>query len=341
MTSTSTNRHDVDTSKLLSVILLSYQSEDRLGPTIDRLIRTLEEEAISFEIIIVDDGSTDRSSARAHALVEEDGRIRAFDLSRNFGSPYSQFAGLSLATGACVVSVPDDLQSPPELIVEMYRLWEQGHKIVVANRRSRSDGLVNDFFSNLYYWLMNKFSDVSFPPGGSDRFLADREIVDLLNTSIHPINTTPLLEVFRLGFSPHYLSYDRPPTSGKSRWTLEKKLKLAADTFFGSSSYPLRLITLLGFAIFVVCLLCVLVIIWARIFTDYQVFGLATNGWATSMVIMTMFNGLILLCIGIVAEYIWRIHEEVKNRPGYIVRKPIDHGESSGIDDSREETGTE
>jgi dolichol-phosphate mannosyltransferase len=286
----------------------------------------------------MDDGSDDRSPEVAAELAAADDRIRAHRLSRNFGSPFSQFAGLSLARGGCAISVPDDLQFPCELIVDMYRSWERGHKIVVASRTSRDDGPINDFMSNLYYRLMNRLSDVRFPPGGSDRFLADREVIDILTTRVHPINTTPLLEALRLGFEPHYLGYDRPRAVRRSRWTLRKKLRLASDTFFGSSSYPLRVITLLGFAIFIGCLLCVLVIIWARLFTEYRVFGLATNGWATSMVVMTMFNGLILLCLGIVAEYIWRIHEEVKNRPGFIVREPTDPLPGAG-DDGAEGNG--
>jgi dolichol-phosphate mannosyltransferase len=308
-----------DRQRLLSIILLSYQSENNLRSAVADVSRVMEAAGIPFELLIVDDGSDDGSAELAAELAAHDDRVQAIALSRNFGSPYSQFAGLSVARGACCVSIPDDRQFPVELVVEMYRLWEGGEKIVIASRSSRDDGRLNDTMSNLYYRVMNRFSDVRFPPGGSDRFLADREIVDILTTRVHPINTTPLLEALRLGFSPHFMSYDRPRTPRRSRWTLEKKLKLAADTFFGSSSYPLRLITLLGFAIFLVCLLLVVVIVWARLFTDYQVFGLATNGWATSMVVMTMFNGLILLCIGIVAEYIWRIHEEVKNRPGFII----------------------
>jgi dolichol-phosphate mannosyltransferase len=183
---------------------------------------------------------------------------------------------------------------------------------------------------------MNHFADVDFPPGGSDRFLADREIVDILNSKIHPINTTPVLEVLRLGFSAVFVPYDRPGRPGSSRWTLRKKVRMAAATFFGSSSYPLRLITVLGFGVFVACLFLILLIIWARIYADSRLFGLSVHGWATSMVVMTMFNGLILLSIGIVAEYIWRIHEEVKGRPGFVIREAVDDDPPS--DDP--ETGT-
>ncbi len=309
-------------SRLLSIILLAYQSEQRLSPAVEEVVRVMEAEGIPFELIIMDDGSTDRSHEVARQLAAEDGRIRAFRLSRNYSSPYSVLAGMSVARGACAASLPDDRQCPVSVLVEMYRLWEQGHKVVIGHRRTRNDGRLNDFLSNLYWGIMNRFSDVALPPGGSDRFLADREVIDILNSRIHPVNTTPVLEVLRLGFSPVFVPYDRPARPGPSRWTLRKKLHLAAATFFGSSSYPLRLITVLGLGIFVFCLCLILLIIWARLYADSSLFGLATNGWATTMVVMTMFNGLILLSLGIVAEYIWRIHEEVKGRPGFVIRRP-------------------
>jgi len=204
----------------------------------------------------------------------------------------------------------------------MYRKWEEGHKIVVAYRLSRNDGWFNDLFSNLYYRLMNRFSELRFPPGGTDGFLADREVIDIVNHRISPIHTSPVTEVLRLGFDPVFIGYDRPPTPrGQSRWTLVKKLRLFADTFFGASVFPLRMITVLGFSVFVICLFLVVLIVWAKLFTDNTLFGLPVQGWATTLVFITMFNGLILLCIGVVAEYIWRIFEEVKGRRGYIIRK--------------------
>lgn len=323
MPSLATSTRD-DASGLLSIVLLSYQSEGRLRPAVQEAVGAMEAEGIPFELIIMDDGSSDRSFELARELAREDARIRAFQLSRNFSSPYSLFAGLSVARGACVASIPDDHQCPMDVIVEMYRLWEQGAKVVVGHRQTRDDGRINDFFSSTYYTIMNHFSDVAFPPGGSDRFLADREIVDLLNSRIHPINTTPVLEVLRLGFSPVFVPYDRPHRSGPSRWTLRRKVRLATATFFGSSSWPLRLITILGSAVVVCCAVLILLIVWARIYGGGTLFGMAFNGWASGMVVMTMFNGLILLSMGIVGEYIWRIHEEVKGRPGFVIREADD-----------------
>ena len=280
----------------------------------------MEAENIPFELIIVDDGSSDDSFRIAKALAAGDARIRAYRLSRNFNSPYAFFAGLSLARGACATALPDDLQRPPELAVRLYRKWQEGHKIVVAHRLSRMDGRMNDWFSNLYYTLMNRLSPVQFPPGGSDGFLADREVIDILCNRISPIHTSPVVEALRLGFDPVFIGYDRPATEGRSRWTLRKKLRLFADTFFGASVWPLRAIAVLGFGVFSVCLFLILLIVWAKLFTDNTLFGLPVQGWATTLVFITMFNGLMLLSIGVVAEYIWRIFEEVKKRPGYIIR---------------------
>jgi len=329
MPSPATSPRD-NASGLLSVVLLSFQSEGRLRAAVQEAVGAMEVEGIPFELIIMDDGSSDRSFELARELAMKDARIRAFQLSRNFSSPYSLFAGLSVARGACVASLPDDHQCPVDVIVKMYRLWEQGAKVVVGHRRTRNDGRINDLFSGIYYKIMNHFSDVAFPAGGSDRFLADREIVDILNSRIHPINTTPVLEVLRLGFSPVFVPYDRPHRSGPSRWTLRKKLRLATATFFGSSSWPLRVITVLGSVIVVCCVVLILLVMWARIYGGGTLFGMATSGWALGMVVMTMFNGLILLSMGIVGEYIWRIHEEVKGRPGFVIREAEDDGSSDG-----------
>jgi dolichol-phosphate mannosyltransferase len=306
---------------MLSIVLLSYQSETRLTQTIREIIRVMEAEQIPFELVIMDDGSHDRSFEIARTWQNDDPRVQAYRLSRNFTSPYSFFAGLSVCRGDCAVSVPDDLQRPLELVVRMYRKWQSGHKVVVAYRLSRNDGWWNDLFSSLYYRTMNRFSELRFPPGGTDGFLADREVIDLINQKISPIHTSPVTEVLRLGFDPVFVGYDRPAVPGESRWTLAKKLRLFSDTFFGASVFPLRAITVLGFIVFAVCLLLVVLIIWAKLFTNNTLFGLPVHGWATTLIFITMFNGLILLCIGVVAEYIWRIFEEVKGRPGYIIRK--------------------
>ena len=216
--------------------------------------------------------------------------------------------------------MPDDGQRPIAHIIDMYRLWEKGHKIILGYREGRDDGRVNDFFSNGYYSFMNRFSEITFPPGGSDGYLIDREIIDLLNTRISKRNTTPVIELLKLGYSTVFVPYQRPQRAGKSRWTLRKKINLALNTFFASSIFPLRMITWLGLIIFCFSLLAILLIIAAKLFSDNTLFGFPIQGWTTLVVLMTMFNGILMLSIGVVSEYLWRIYEEVKQRPPYIIR---------------------
>lgn len=306
--------------KLLSVILLSYNSESRIKDVFHYYKDHLEKEKIDFEFIIMDDGSKDQSYEIGLQLEKEYSNVRAFKLSKNYTSPYSQFAGLKVCKGDCAMFVSDDYQRPVENLIQSYRKWEEGHKIVISSRISRNDGVLSDLFSNLYYKIMNKFSSVDFPKGGTDGFLADREIIDLINNHISPVNTTPVIEVLRLGFDPYIIPFHRPKSESKSRWTLSKKINLAKDTFFASTSFPIRFITYLGFLIFFLSLIAILALIYGKLFTANKLFGFTIPGWTTTLIVVVLFNGLTLFCLGVVAEYIFRIYEEVKGRPAYIIR---------------------
>ncbi len=308
-------------NKTLSVVLHSYYSGDRLRSASQKIMEKMDAESIPLEIIIIDDGSTDNSFDIACELADQYPRISAIQLSKNYTTPYAKFAGLQVCKGGCAVFVPDDLQRPLENVVDMYRIWEQGHKIVIGYRASRDDGFMNDLFSNTYYKIMNFFSEVDFPPGGADDFLADREVIDVINEHISPRNTSPIVEVLRLGFSPILVPYDRPKGMGKSRWTMKKKIRLAKDTFFASSSFPIKFITYAGLTIFTFSIVLIIAVIYAKLFTSNRLFGLQMAGWATTLTLITFFNGFTLLCLGVIAEYIYRIFDEVKGRPGYIIRQ--------------------
>ena len=308
-------------NKTLSIILLSYYSEKRIKSVYEQVKSVMEEEEIPFELIIIDDGSKDNSYHQACLLEEQDNRVQAYQLSRNFTSHYARFAGLSVCTGSCAVGIPDDMQMPLEIVLKMYRHWEKGSKIIIPFRATRKDGIVSDLFSKLYYNTMNMISDVSFPKGGADGFLIDREIIDILNEKIHPVNTSTIVEVLRLGFDPIYIPYDRPPSKSKSRWTFNKKFKLALDTILSSSSFPIKFITLLGFSSVIISVLSIIFTVVLKLSGNQRLFGFAIPGWTSTFILISLFSGLILFSLGIIAEYIWRIYEEVKNRPGYIIKK--------------------
>jgi polyisoprenyl-phosphate glycosyltransferase len=313
-------------SKILSVILLSYYSNNRINIVYEKLTGILEKEEIPFELIIVDDGSKDDSYKTGLALENKYPNVKAYQLSRNYTSHYGIFAGFSVCLGACAVAIPDDEQQPYNLLVESYRLWEKGHKIIIPFREERKDGFFSKMWAMGFYSIMNYLSDVALPPKGADTCFIDREIIDILNERIHPINTTTITEIIRLGFEPFYLPYIRPEgIAKKSRWTFKKKFKLAKDYFFSSSTFPIRFITFLGLFFSVFSFLIMLVYIYAKLFGNPVFWDLEqAPGWTSTILLISFFSGLILFSLGIIAEYIWRIYEEVKNRPGYIIKKKSD-----------------
>ena len=310
------------TSGLLTVVLLSYQSEKNLEPVCSAVRAKLDSEDIPFEIVIVDDGSTDRSFDIALELQKRDPSIRAYRFSRNFTSPYSQFAGFTLAKGDCAVTLADDLQRPLDNVVELYRTWQKGALIAIGYRRTRNDGFINDLFSNAYYFFMNTTTSVRFPPGGADGFLADREVIDILAKRISHRNTSPIIEVLQLGYDPVFVPFDRPASTRKSRWTLRKKLALARDTFFSASSLPIKLIQIQGLLlIFAATALSVLSVTAAGITSNTGMLASLTPFYSPVVLILLLVNGATLLSLGVLGEYIRRIHDEVRQRPPYLIRK--------------------
>lgn len=315
----------MDQNKVLSIIILSYQSEKSIESVCHLVLQKMTDENIPFEIVIVDDGSTDHSYTIAKKLSAEYNHINVLRLSKNFNSPYAMFAGLSACRGACAVVIPDDLQRPLDTVVAQYRKWQLGAKIVIGYRQSRNDGKLNDLFSAWYYTLMNRYSNIKFPPGGADGFLADREVIDILIKKVSHHNTSPIIEALQLGFDPVFLPFDRPKSNARSRWTFKKKWRLAMDTFFASSTFPIKLVTLVGLLIFLLSILMSMIVIFVKLFSDNTLFGFPVPGWATIILIIMFFNGMTMLSLGIIAEYIWRIFDEVKGRPPYIIRNDTDH----------------
>ena len=209
----------------------------------------------------------------------------------------------------------------------MYRLWEAGEKVIIPHRTSRDDGFMTNLAARFFYRIINLMSEVKFPKGGADAFLIDRELIDLLNERIHPINTAIIPEVLRLGFSPYFIPYERVKGNNqKSRWTMKKKIRFFKDIFFSGSTWPIRIITWVG-VFFAFAAICMIIFYgYIALFGNPDFWGEKLPGWTSMVVIISFFSGVILFSLGIIAEYIWRIYEEVKGRPGYIIRKKEDAG---------------
>lgn len=310
---------------MISIILLSYFSGERINLAFQKLKALLDSHKIPFEFIVIDDGSTDNSFQLACELAVKYNNVKAYQLSKNYSAHYAIFAGLSVCSGDCAIPIDDDEQHPFQMVIEVYNLWLEGHKVVIPYRINRNDGFVNNFFANTYYKTINTLSNIEFPIGGADTFLIDREVIDIINAKIHPINTSSIVEVLQLGFSPYYLPYNRPKgINNKSRWTFKKKLRLFKDTFFSSSTWPIKMITAVGFIFSSFAFAILILYVYVDINGNTQYWGQKLPGWTSTVVIISFFSGIILFSLGIIAEYIWRIYEEVKNRPGYIIKKKYD-----------------
>ena len=305
---------------LLSVILLSYNSSIRIKDVYDKVAQLLEDKEIPFELLIIDDGSEDNSYQIASDLEKVKSNVRAFQLSKNYTSFYAMFAGLSVCRGDCAIIIPDDEQLPYQVIVSAYQFWQEGNKIIIPQRTNRNDGIINDLFANSFYRIINFLSDVKFPKGGADTFLIDREIIEIINSRIHPIKTSIIAEILRLGFSPVFLPYERSSgINNRSRWTERQRINYFKDTLFSNSSCPIRVIKTMGFCFSGISFLAILIYIF-KIITGRPVIMESIPYWAPTAIIISFFSGLILYSLGIIAEYTWRIYEEVKNRPGYIIK---------------------
>ncbi|MDU0203702.1 glycosyltransferase family 2 protein [Paenibacillus sp. PFR10] len=300
-----------------SIVIPVYYNELNIPNTIPRL-QNLQDLLPHFELefIFVDDGSRDKSFELLLEHKKNDSRIKIIKLSKNFGSMSAIQAGLSLASGDCIGIIAADLQDPPELFVEMIGKWKQGKKIVMATRSDREESFSQKMFSNSYYYLMEKFALKDYPSGGFDFVLLDKQIVEELN-QIQEKNTNIMSLIFWLGHERDSIPYVRQERKfGKSRWTLSKKIKLFIDSFVSFSYAPIRFMSLIGVLTALLSFLYGIFVI-----TNALIGTIELQGWSSLIAITTFLLGIIMVMLGIIGEYLWRILDESRKRPAYIIDK--------------------
>lgn len=299
----------------LSIIVPVYQNELNLEDTIPKLLSLHGKiENIDLELIFVDDGSTDKSFEILHKFFNLYKEIKILKLTKNFGQLYAVDAGLQLVTGDCVGIISADLQDDYMLFIDMYRLWFNGKKYVIAERNNREDNFLHQSFSNLYWQMVGKYAVKGYPKGGYDFFLIDRIIVNEVK-KIREKNTHLFVLIFNLGFKPERIFYTRKNrTAGRSQWTFLKKVKLFLDTFIAFSYLPVRFISYAGIFFSFVSFIFGLLLILNKI-----IFGNPYVGWTSLVVLLSFIGGIIMLSLGIIGEYLWRILDEVRSRPTYVI----------------------
>ena len=305
--------------KKVSFVVPVYNEESNLKEFHKRMTAVMAALTYDYEIIFVDDGSSDTSPILLQELADQDNHVEAYLLSRNYGHQLALTCGLDHAEGDAVITMDGDLQHPPEMVPEMLANWEKGFQIVQTIRKATEDAsFFKRFTSSVYYLLINKLSRVEITPGGSDFRLMDKQAVQAFRLYRERARFIRGM-VNTLGFKVARMEFVAPPRfAGKSKYSLHKMLHFALDGFTAFSNLPLRWALYCG----LLCGLISLCVILHVLFEKY-VMNDAVPGWATMTVSITFLGGIQLIGIGILGEYIGRIFEEVKQRPLYIVGRHI------------------
>jgi polyisoprenyl-phosphate glycosyltransferase len=331
-------------TQLLSVIVPCKNEEEGLKETHQRLAAVLESAgavhypipdprpqtlgertastrgaATSYEIIYVDDGSTDRTAVVLRELQATDRRVRVVRLSRNFGHQIAITAGLEHASGDAVVIIDADLQDPPEVIAEFLARWREGYDVVYGVRTDRpGETAFKLWTAKTFYRFINRLSETRIPLDTGDFRLMDRAAVDAL-LSMPERDRFVRGMVSWLGFSQVAVPYTRASRyAGTTKYPFFKMLRLATDGILSFSITPLRLATWMGFAASGLAILGILYALYARFYATHLV-----RGWTSSLIAVLFIGGVQLICLGIIGEYVGRIYGESKRRPLYFVRERL------------------
>lgn len=300
----------------ISFVIAVYRNEGAITQTYKKIKSVFEEDLTDHdhEIIFINDGSDDGSWAEIMALKQSDEKVKAVCFTRKFGQMAAMLAGFQTATGDAVLNISADLQDPVELVPQMIRKWEAGDEIVICYRTDRSDSFAAKLFSQIAYGAL-RLAIPQIPPGGFDFVLMDRKVMDTFN-EIDVRNRFFQGDLLWPGYKTSFIPYARLKREiGKSQYNFSKKLKNFIDAFLDASYIPIRFISLLGVITSLLGVLYSLTVIGS-----WFMGGTPFTGWAPLMIVILFVGGMIMFMLGIIGEYIWRIYDEVRKKPNYIIR---------------------
>lgn len=303
----------------ISVVIPAYNEGDSLAVMIDRLTPILDQVTSAWEIVFVDDGSSDDTRDWIAAAHLKDPRIHGIGFSRNFGKEIAIAAGLDAARGQAVIIMDADLQHPPEVIPHFVNHWREGWTVVYGERRGRySDSALRRLFTKLFYHAFASFGETPLPDGAGDFRLLDRKAVEALRAMGERARFSKGLYAW-IGFRTKAVPFDvADRAKGVSKFNMRRLLTFALDGITSFSTVPLRLWTYVGALVSVLALVMALEVVISTLIS-----GVDVPGYATLLVSITFFAGIQLLSLGIIGEYVGRIFAEVKRRPLYIVDERI------------------
>ncbi len=305
---------------MLSVIIPSYNEEKCIKKAYDVIDSLLRENQIEAEFIFVDDGSQDETYKAICELSSQKENIVGLHFSRNFGKESAISAGLAAVSGECAVVIDCDLQHPPEKIIEMYRLWEQGYEIVEGIKNERgNEKKMHGIGAKLFYSVISRMAGFDMA-NSSDFKLLDRKVVDVLNKM--PERGFFRAISFWVGYKKATVEYDvAKRVEGESKWSTKGLVKYALSNISSYSTAPMQIVTLLGF---IMLIISAIFGVWALI---DKIIGRALEGMTTVIIITIFIGSIIMISLGIIGYYIARIYEEIKGRPKYIISSTTKSGE--------------
>lgn len=304
---------------LISVIVPVMNEEENV-PLFYDAVRAVTDSLneLEWEFIFVEDGSTDRTLERLLALRVKDPRVKILQFSRNFGSYPALRAGLDYSQGDACITISADLQDSPELFRSFLAQWQEGSDIVWGVRAQRDDPWAKKTLASLFYRLLRILALSNLPTDGMDCALFDRKVVNAF-LQISDIHNITFMTIYWMGFRQTRVPYHRKGRQfGKSKWPLGRRIKSALDVITSFSGLPLRFASYLGMTVSTLSLLGALIIFFNKL-----VLGIGSWGWPSMMMSILFLGGIQLVMLGVMGEYLWRIGNQVRGQPQYIVMKEI------------------
>lgn len=313
--------------KLLSIVVPVYNEQEVIDETFKRLTEVFKDYFMKVEYIFINDGSKDNTYIKLTQIAKNNPEVRIINFARNFGHQIAITAGMDYAKGDAVVIIDADLQDPPEVIKQMVEKWQEGYDVVYGKRLQREgETFFKKFTAKMFYRFINNMTDVNLPVDVGDFRLIDRKVCDAMKCLPERSRYVRGL-VSWVGFKQTSVEYKREKRfAGETKYPLKKMIKLAGDGIFSFSYKPLKLATFTGMIISALSFIYLIVVLIQK-FVKNDV----ASGWASSMAVSLFFNGVMLIVLGIMGEYVGRIYEEVKARPLYIV------GELIGFDEDNDQ----
>lgn len=307
-----------------SIVGPVYNEEGNLTALYEQVQQTMDQTGEAWELILINDGSRDRSADLMRDLHQHDSRVKNVYFAKNFGHQLAVTAGLDYTQGDAVIIIDTDLQDPPEVILQMIDKWREGYEVVFAVRAERQgETWFKKTTAKLFYRLIHRITDMDIPVDTGDFRLMDRKVVNTLRRMRERHRFIRGMTSW-VGFQQVGVTYVRQQRqAGETKYTFRKMLKFALDAITGFSYFPLQLATYVGFSIAGLSTLAALAVVYSRLFTPDRPF----LGQATTLVTVLFLGGVQLITLGIIGEYLGRIYDEVKGRPLYIV------SHTDGLDD--------